>query len=72
MSNTTTHPLAQVVGETADTIDSLVHAMKLPMPATTHLEALRVTLPRIVETLRKVYVAETGENPWATHPGAAS
>jgi hypothetical protein len=56
------------LGEIADSMDSLVHAMKLPMPAQFHLDSLKATLPALVKQLRDLYVAETGENPWEDHP----
>jgi hypothetical protein len=54
-----------LLGDAADTLDNLCHAAMLPMPAHFHLTQLTAALPEIVEKLRAVYVAETGENPWA-------
>lgn len=56
------------LGEASDSLDSLIAAMQLPMPAKFHLDMLKATLPKIVEQMRAVYVAETGINPWSTHP----
>jgi hypothetical protein len=45
-------------------IDNLIGAMQLPMPPVFHLERLKVALPEIRDTLRLIYIAETGEDPW--------
>lgn len=55
---------AEDLGKAADTVDNLIHAMMLPMPATVHLQALKESLPALRDRLRAIYIAETGENPW--------
>jgi hypothetical protein len=41
-------------GRAADSIDSLIHALRLNVPAHIHLEGIRGTLPEILRDLRKV------------------
>ena len=55
------------IGFAADSLDNLIHAMALPMPADFHLRQLRVSLPVIRDRLRADFVAATGDNPWKTH-----
>lgn len=45
-------------------VDNLIGAMQLPMPPALHLEQLKSALPEIRDTLRLIYTAETGEDPW--------
>ena len=53
------------VAEVAETLDNLLGALQLPMPPAFHVEQMKSHLPDLREKLRAVYVAETGENPWA-------
>lgn len=53
------------VAEVAETLDNLLGALQLPMPPAFHVEQMKAQLPDLREKLRAVYVAETGENPWA-------
>lgn len=55
---------AEKLGKASDTIDNLIHAMQLPLPPATHLAALKASLPALRDELRKVYVSETGQDPW--------
>ena len=55
------------LGKASDTIDNLLGAMQLPLPAQLHLDQLRRSLPEIRDTMRRVYVERTGDNPWDTH-----
>ena len=57
---------SEQIGRLADKVDSLIHAAQLPLPAQFHLDQLRAALPEIRETLRLIYIAQTGENPWET------
>jgi hypothetical protein len=59
---------SEQIGNIADRIDNLLGAMRLAMPPAFHLEQLKSALPEIRDTLRLIYIAETGEDPWATHP----
>lgn len=55
------------LGECIDSLDSLYHALALPMPATFHLEMLKGAIPKLVEQMQSAYVESFGENPWKTH-----
>lgn len=52
------------LGQAIDRVDNLAHALKLNLPHSMHVEALRDALPEIVEELKKGFVEATGENPW--------
>jgi hypothetical protein len=52
------------LGEAADTLDNLYHALLLPIPAQIHVDQLKLALPKIIAALREVYVAEVGDDPW--------
>lgn len=54
------------VGESVDTLDNLIGAMKLPLPGELHLKALRESLPDLREKLRNAYVQATGEDHWTS------
>jgi hypothetical protein len=56
------------LGECIDSLDSLYHALALPVPATFHLEMLKGAIPKLVEQMQGAYVESFGENPWETHP----
>lgn len=61
-------PSWEAVGEQADTLDNLIGAMKLPLPAHIHLEALRGALPNVRDALRKA-VADCRQSPrWKGGP----
>jgi hypothetical protein len=59
---------AEQIGRLADRVDNLAHALQLPLPAAMHVEQLRAALPEIRDALRLIYTAETGDDPWSTHP----
>lgn len=52
------------VGRIADSVDSLLVAMKMPMPAQFHLAQLKVALVDISTQLKDIYICVSGENPW--------
>lgn len=62
--NQKTYESMEVLGEQADTLNNLLGAMQLPLPAEQHMAMLKPALFRVMEKLREVYVTETGENPW--------
>lgn len=62
---------AERIGEVADRLDSLAAGLVIPLPPAMHIDMLKSILPQLRDELRSVYVAETGDNPWATHPGGA-
>lgn len=59
---------AEQIGLAADRVDNLIGALQLPLPAQMHVDQLRRALPELRDTLRLIYIAETGEDPWGTHP----
>jgi hypothetical protein len=63
-----TYESMELLGMQADRIDDLIGALALPLPDSLHVQALREALPGIRNRLRRVYVLETGDDPWATHP----
>lgn len=52
------------IGEWADTLDNLLGATMLPMPAQFHLEQLTAAITAMRDEMRAAYVKATGENPW--------
>lgn len=58
----------EFVGKKADTIDSLLGAMALPLPPKMHLDGLKASLTSMRDELRAEVVRATGENPWENHP----
>ena len=52
------------VGESVDTLENLITAMKMNLPDDLHLQALRESLPDLREKLRSAYVQATGEDHW--------
>jgi hypothetical protein len=55
----------EALGRLADKVDSLAHALQLPLPPMIHMQALKEALPTVVMELRAIYVAEAGNDPWA-------
>ena len=52
------------LAEIADTLDNLIHAMKLPMPPEQHMKHLATSLTHCRDVLRRVYAKEEDYNPW--------
>jgi hypothetical protein len=59
-----THESMEMLGMQADELDNLIQCLEFPLPNTTHVRQLKLALPKIRDALRKVYVVETGDNPW--------
>lgn len=57
---------SEKIGQLADEIENILHATMLPMPVKFHFDQLVQRLPEWRDKLRAIYVAETGENPWAS------
>jgi hypothetical protein len=55
---------AEEFGETIDSIDNLLAALNIPIPAETHVSQMRTSLKEVSEKLKKIYVKNEGENPW--------
>jgi hypothetical protein len=62
---------AEALGLEIDQLSNLAGALKLGLPAATHVDVLRRALPVLVKALRTSFVKVTGENPWGTHPDAS-
>jgi hypothetical protein len=62
---------SEQIGQAADRISNLLGALQLPLPAQMHVEQLKLALSQLRDTLRLIYIAETGEDPWATLPKGA-
>lgn len=52
------------IGQTVDELESMVHALSMPMPAEFHIEQFKKMLPEKIKTIKEALVSETGENPW--------
>lgn len=52
------------LGILIDSIESLSHALQLPLPPQMHVEQLKVILPEKVKEFKEVFIEITGENPW--------
>lgn len=55
----------EVVGKQSDTIDNLIAASKLPMPADFHLTQIKNAMETMRDELREAYTGITGESPWS-------
>ena len=51
--------------EVVDTIDNLLGAMKIPMPAEFHVKQMKHELKEVSDRLKRIYVEEEDENPWS-------
>lgn len=54
----------QVVGKIADTLDSLIAASAMRLPAEKKLEYTLATLEQLSGELKALFVEVSGENPW--------
>lgn len=61
-----TYESMELLGMQIDTLENLQGALKLPMPASLHVQGIQLSLPDVVAALKRVYIAETGDNPWST------
>jgi hypothetical protein len=52
------------LGTAADTVRNLLGSLELPMPPAFHVEQMKRELFKLMDELRAVYIAETGDNPW--------
>jgi len=56
------------LGTLIDRLDNLAHALKMALPASMHVEQMRLALPNLVKDFKAAYVHEMGENPWDGQP----
>lgn len=59
---------SEKIGQLADRVDNLVHALQLPLPPVLHVQQLREVLLQIRDALRLVYTEQMGEDHWETPP----
>lgn len=52
------------LGELINSLDNLAHALKMNIPESIHVQAMRKLLPEKVKEFKEVYIELTGENPW--------
>ena len=52
------------LGQAIDRVDNLAAGLEIPLPASMHVEQLKILLPEIVAELKAGFVEATGENPW--------
>lgn len=52
------------LGQAIDRVDSMAHALNIPMSAEFHIEQFKSTLPEIIIELKMAFTELTGENPW--------
>lgn len=57
-------PNIEKLAELAETIDIITHSIQLKMPAEFHLNQIKKLLPEWRDSLREIYIDESGENPW--------
>lgn len=50
--------------EVIETIDNLLGALELPMPAEFHVNQMKRELKEVSAKLKQIYVEEEDENPW--------
>lgn len=55
------------LGQIADQIDNLCGAMKLPLPAATHVQQLSRALPEVSKKIKALVAALGGYDPWDEH-----
>ena len=53
------------IAEVIETLDNLIFAMSINLPAQTHLDALRESLPEQRDKLKAAYIDLGGEDHWA-------
>lgn len=56
----TSEELAEVV----DTLDNLLGALEIPMPAEFHVKQMKEELKDVSSKLKQIYIEEEEENPW--------
>ena len=52
------------LGQLIDSLENLSYGLDLSMPASFHIEQLKIILPEKVQAFKEVFVEITGENPW--------
>lgn len=57
--------IAGKVGDIADSMDNILAATELVLPAEMHKEQMKLKIEEWSRQLKAIYVEVTGENPWA-------
>ena len=52
-------------GELIDQLENYLFAMEIPLPASVHVEQLKIGLGKVVPGLKEAYVELFNDNPWA-------
>lgn len=52
------------LGQAIDSVENLMYALQLNMPAQFHVEQMKNQLPDLVAKLKEGFIEATGENPW--------
>lgn len=52
------------LGRCVDTVDNLISAMTIPMPAGMHIEAMKESLPTLRNRLKDLYFEMGGTDVW--------
>ena len=53
------------LGQCIDTLENLIAAMTIPLPADLHVESLKDTLPELKERIKQAYFGLGGEDVWS-------
>lgn len=61
---------AESLGALADIVDTLAGSLVLDVPPELHIDTMRRHLPLLRDSLRRIVISETGNNPWKSTPCA--
>lgn len=59
---------ADSMGRQIDSLRNALAATRLPLPPHIHVDGMKSIIESAEAELRKVYIAETGDDPWEDHP----
>lgn len=57
--------ISHEIGELKDTVDNLLGALEIPMPAEFHVKQMKSELKDISDKLKDIYIEMEDNNPWA-------
>lgn len=52
------------LGQAIDSLDNIIHTLKLPLPDSLHVKSMRDILPELLDKLKEGFMEATGETPW--------
>lgn len=61
---------ADALGMLTDIVDTLARSVALDVPAELQVDTMRRHLPLLRDSLRRIVISETGNNPWKSTPCA--